>query len=146
MTIPMPGHTRRSGLGDSGRYEAGELIVGELRGQVAGQHVTLGPLGFGLVGPSRGRECLRGLPALLRLPREHLEHVLIRQVVHGGAGNLLVGDRRERHPQRAQPHLVPRPHGVGEVGAEPFLEFIHLPIVPDRSEPRGTMYGCEHER
>ena len=38
-------------LGHSGRYKAGQLLVGKLRRQVSRQHFALGPLGRRLVGP-----------------------------------------------------------------------------------------------
>src|SRR5580658_6989107 len=54
--------------------------------------------------------------------------------MRGVTGPLLGGDRGERHPQRAQPHLVPRPHRVGQVSPEPFLEFVHVPILPEAAD------------
>src|ERR1700728_473639 len=128
--LPHRGHADRSGLGDGRRHQRGQLIVGQLGGKVGGQHLALRPLCLGLLGPAGRRERVGRLAALLRLPGEHLDDLLVRELVHGVARHLLVGDRGERHPQRAQPHLVPRPHRVGQVGPKLFLEFVHGPILP----------------
>jgi hypothetical protein len=52
-----------------------------LRGQVPGQHLTLGPFRFGLLGAPGRLEGLSRLATLLRLAGEHLEDVLVGQIV-----------------------------------------------------------------
>ena len=50
MTFPMPGIPAAPVSAMAAVDQARELVVGELGGEVAGQHVALGPLGFRLVG------------------------------------------------------------------------------------------------
>src|ERR1700735_1063579 len=133
--LPHRRHPAGAGLGDGRRDQGRQLLVGELSREVGGEHVPLPPLRLGWVGPAGRLERLGGLAALLRFPGEHLEDLIVGELVHGVARHLLVGDRGERHPQRAQPYLVPRPHRVGQVGAEPFLKFVHSSILPHLGRP-----------
>ncbi len=108
--------------------------VVELRRQVALQHRALGPLPLGQLLPSGRAERLRRLPPLLRLPGEHLEHLVVRQLARVGPGDLLGGDRGQRHPQRRGRHLVPAADRRGQVGLQPVLELAHARNLPRHAD------------
>ncbi len=124
----------RAGLRDRGPDQLGDLLVGQLRRQVAVQHRTFRPLPLGQLGPVRRAERLRRLPPLLRLPGQHLEHLVVGQLARAGPGHLLGGDRGQRHPQRRGRDLVPGANGPGQVSLQAVLELAHAGNLPPCGE------------
>ena len=88
MTWPIAGRAGGASLGDRGCHHGGQLIVVELRGQVAGQHLLLGPLRGRLVVAARVREGGRGLAAPLSLPGQDLDDLIVGEVMSRRAGRL----------------------------------------------------------
>ena len=82
--------------------------LGELLGQVVGDHRGLGALLGGLLVAAGVGERLGGLAALLGLAGEHAEHVVVGELARLLAGDLGVGDRGQHHPQRRGAQLVAR--------------------------------------
>ena len=130
MTWPIcrgPGCSPRSAAVSStaAAGDRGQLVVGQLGGQVAGQHLALGPLlGGQLVAPGGG-ERLGRLGPLLGLLGDDLEHLGVVQLAGLGAGDLGVADRGQGHPQGGLHQLVARLHGRGEVAAQLVLQCAH---------------------
>ena len=128
MTLPMSfmpdAPVRVIDVGD----ERGQVGVLELGGQVAGEHLALGPLPLGLLGPAgagrtprrpRGASSPRGAST----PRTS-SSLRSRACL---AGDLLGGDGGERHAQGGRAQLVAGLHGGGQVGTQAFLEVGHSP-------------------
>src|SRR5215472_14860233 len=132
--LSHPRHAGRSGLGDGRGHHASEFLVGQLLRQVAGEHVALRALGRRLVGAPGRLERVGGFPPLLRLAGQYPHDLVIGKLPRGVAGYLLIRDRGEHHPQRAEPHLITCAHRGVEVGTEPFLEFVH-DLYPARPGP-----------
>ncbi len=115
----------RAGLGDHRGDQVRDLLVGELLGQVVGDHRRLGTL---LVGELRASGVGEGggrLAALLGLGREHPDDVVVAQLAGLLARHLGVGDRRQHHPDRRGAQLVAGLDRGGEVAAQPVLESAH---------------------
>ena len=126
-------HTAGSGGRDGLADDRLELVVAELLRQVG---LEDGELRLLLVGELRATGAgvgLGGLAALLGLLGEDLEHVVVGQLAVLLAGDLLVGDGGEGHPQRAGPDLVALAHRGGEVGLQLLLEGAHAPSLSGRA-------------
>ena len=124
------GHPARPGFPDRIGHQGGQFAVAELGRQVVSEHVALGPLTGGLPVAPGGGERVRGLPPALDLAGQHAQHFIVGQLPGGPAGDLLLGDRGQRHPQRPGAQLVPCLHRCGQVGAEPVFQCSHGSIIP----------------
>ena len=93
MTLPMPfmpssaAPVGGNGLGD----DRGDLCLGQLLRQVVGQHLRLRVLLLGEFGAAGIGVRLFGLSALLGLPDDDVEHLLIGQLDGLGTGDLGLG-------------------------------------------------------
>ena len=99
-------HPRGTGAGDDVGDDRGQVGVVELRGQVTGDHLALGALPLGLLGPAGASERLGGLAALLGLATQHRLHLVVGQLAGLLAGDLLGAHCGEHHAQRRRCQLV----------------------------------------
>ena len=133
-------HAGGSGLGDGLRHQRLELRVVELSGEVGLEDGELGLLGLGAVGVARVAVGGGGLLALLGLLGQHLEHLVVAEPARLLAGDLLVGDGGERHPQGTGTHLVAGAHGVVQVALDGGLEAARSP-APVWQAPNRDLRG-----
>ena len=108
MTLPMSWGDVGAGLVDRLGHERAQLLVGELRGQVALDDRRLGLLGVGELGAAALAEGAGGLVAALALAAQHGQ--LVVAAVLGGLLELA-----EHEAQRGDPVLLAGLHRGGEV-------------------------------
>ena len=86
--------------GERPGHDFGEIVVGELLGQITVEDLALGGFLRGLLGPPGVAEGGSGLAALLGLTGEHGEDLVVAQLALFLAGHLGIADRGQRHSQR----------------------------------------------
>ncbi|GKQ34451.1 hypothetical protein ALMP_10010, partial [Streptomyces sp. A012304] len=116
---PRPLGTGRLRLLDGLGDDVVQLLVAELLGQVRGQDLALRLLPLGLLGAATLREGVGRLPPLLRLPGDHLLHLVVGELALLLARDLLLGDRGERQPERRGAELV----ALLDRGIQVFLQL-----------------------